>query len=190
MSYKKIICIDFDGVIHSYSSGWQGVDVVADPPVDGAIEWLHQLVTDSRFEPVIYSSRSKEPEGVEAMKKWFEKQAPGITRSLQFPIKKPAAFMTIDDRAMCFTGVFPSLKDLNTFMAWNKIDSTDDARVHAKRLYGPRADVHINKVNGKSDVFVVAQYADDLKDHGLWGDGANWQAAFDDVAARVRGEKR
>ena len=37
---NPIICVDFDGVIHSYKSGWRGVAVIPDPPVPGAIEWL------------------------------------------------------------------------------------------------------------------------------------------------------
>ena len=28
---KPILCLDFDGVIHSYISGWKGADVIPDP---------------------------------------------------------------------------------------------------------------------------------------------------------------
>ena len=66
-----IICIDFDGVLHSYTSGRQGVDVIPDPPNEGALDWLIDLMESEEFTPVIYSSRSKDPKGVEAMKSWL-----------------------------------------------------------------------------------------------------------------------
>lgn len=37
---KPTICVDFDGCLHAYTSGWQGAEVVSDPPVPGAIDWL------------------------------------------------------------------------------------------------------------------------------------------------------
>ncbi|MES9841245.1 MAG: hypothetical protein ABW134_11885 [Candidatus Thiodiazotropha endolucinida] len=136
MKFKNpIICVDFDGVIHSYTSGWKGVDVIPDPPVPGAIKWLedHLPVPDSLCAlapphegPIvqIYSSRSKSWRGRRAMKKWLIDNGlhegyinEGI---LKFPVKKPAAFLTIDDRAICFKGNFPSTDEMMSFVPWNK----------------------------------------------------------------------
>lgn len=132
---NPIICVDFDGVIHSYKSGWQGVSVIPDDPVPGAIEWImkHLPVPEAlgHFsteykgpEVQIYSSRSKSWFGRRAMKKWLIKHGlpscyitDGI---LKFPVKKPAAFLTIDDRAVCFNGTFPTAKEMMSFKPWNK----------------------------------------------------------------------
>ena len=62
---KPILCLDFDGVIHSYTSGWKGADVVSDPPVPGAIAFLREAV--KFFRVAIFSSRSNQPGGIEAM---------------------------------------------------------------------------------------------------------------------------
>lgn len=132
---NPIICVDFDGVIHSYASGWKGIAVIPDDPVPGAIEWLiEHLPTPDAIcaiappyegpEVVIYSSRSKSFWGRRAMKKWLIKH--GLPRCyiteriLKFPTKKPAAFLTIDDRAICFDGTFPSTKEMMSFKPWNK----------------------------------------------------------------------
>lgn len=134
MPWTPIICVDFDGVIHSYTSGWKGVSVISDDPVPGAIEFLlrnlplpdRQGVTGPHTGPIvqIYSSRSKSWFGRRAMKKWLIKH--GLPREyitdgiLKFPTKKPAAFLTIDDRAICFNGTFPSKAEMMSFKPWNK----------------------------------------------------------------------
>lgn len=114
-----ILCIDFDGVIHSYSSGWKGIDVIPDPPVTFAFEWLERLIADPELDPQIYSARSIDPLGVNAMKAWFSNHD-FDWRRLEFPTQKPAAFLTIDDRAICFQGIFPALEQIKSFKAWNK----------------------------------------------------------------------
>ncbi len=126
----KILCIDFDGVIHSYKSGWKGIDIIPDPPVKGAIEWICEMVMESNYCINIYSSRSKTPEGIVAMKRWMfdnisatDWDYDGITQIIEqidYPTQKPPAYLTIDDRAICFRGTFPSIQELDNFMVWNK----------------------------------------------------------------------
>jgi hypothetical protein len=134
--YLPTICVDFDGVIHSYSSGWKGVDKIPDPPVPGAIKWLVEAVWSGKATIAIYSSRSKEPEGVMAIKEWLmgpisayyiveggrdvEVSAAQTLSQIQFPTQKPAAIMTIDDRAHCFMGGFRSVDWYLNFKPWNK----------------------------------------------------------------------
>jgi hypothetical protein len=142
---KKTILVDFDGVIHSYQQPWRGARDIPDPPVRGAILWLHRMVNDDRFEICIYSARSRQWGGVRAMRRWLRWQAgkelwadeissdvvgtecfDTVTKrglsNIKFPTKKPAAFLTIDDRCICFDGEFPSLDKIDSFKAWNHKD--------------------------------------------------------------------
>lgn len=125
--FKKTLVLDFDGVLHSYESGWKGVDVVPDGPVPGAVEFI--LAAQETFQVMIYSSRSEAPSGIKAMSEalfeWIaeETDEPTAHRALDklsFPTTKPAAFLSIDDRALTFTGVFPDPSTLHAFKPWNK----------------------------------------------------------------------
>jgi hypothetical protein len=126
---KPILCLDFDGVIHSYSSGWKGAHVIPDDPVPGAIRFIE--LASEKFEVAIYSSRSKSIRGRWAMKNWIEKHiiehfgvdrvgADDLICSIRWPWFKPSAFVTIDDRAITFTGKFPSVDMIKEFKPWNK----------------------------------------------------------------------
>ncbi len=126
---KRILCLDFDGVCHSYTSGWKGAAVIPDPAVDGMFEFFEAVKND--FDIQIFSSRSHQEGGTEAMLDWFMAQRklwrerggmpPEDTPlTLGFPKEKPPAFIGIDDRVLTFTGQWPSLQTLNNFRPWNK----------------------------------------------------------------------
>lgn len=127
---KPILCLDFDGVIHSYASGWKGATVIPDPPVPGALKFITDAM--EHFTVAIYSSRSHQPGGIEAMLKWLgywsvdkEHGMPGdfdhgAWGSILWPREKPAAMVTIDDRAITFIGEWPSMDTLRSFKPWNK----------------------------------------------------------------------
>ena len=53
---KFILCLDFDGTIHSYESGWQGADIISDTPVSGAFDFIK--ITVQHFDVHVYSARS------------------------------------------------------------------------------------------------------------------------------------
>ncbi len=114
----KHLCVDFDGVIHSYMTPWSGIDVIPDPPVNGAFAWLGMMIMHDDYIVNIYSSRSKSPYGIAAMKNWFNDQGFLFTDYLEFPTQKPPAYLTIDDRAICFKGTFPSVQELDNFKPW------------------------------------------------------------------------
>ena len=113
-NFKPTICVDFDGCIHSYERGWQGGEIYG-TVVPGFFEWC-EAVRD-RFRLVIYSSRSKDPGGTEAMSTWLNNQRtvwleamgdgergsrPDLT--LEFAHEKPPAWLTVDDRCVRFDG--------------------------------------------------------------------------------------
>jgi hypothetical protein len=124
---KPILCLDFDGVVHSYTSRWCGADIIPDPPVEGAIAFI--LAALHEFDVVIFSSRSNQPFGIGAMKDWLKEHSgqawyespagPGV-ESVRFVTEKPPALVTLDDRAITFTGTWPDVKSLRQFKPWNK----------------------------------------------------------------------
>lgn len=122
---KPILCLDFDGVIHSYNSGWKGADTIPDPPVPGAFEFIR--AASEYFDVQVFSSRSHQPGGIVAMRMWFmewdsdpELMGSSITDHISFPDHKPSAMLSIDDRALTFDGTWPSIGSIQSFKPWNK----------------------------------------------------------------------
>jgi len=115
---KPILCLDFDGVLHSYKSGWQGADVISDPPVPGAVEFVREA--KKYFDVQVFSSRSCQDGGLYAMQDWMQQH--GFPPGILFPDHKPPAFLTIDDRGYRFEGIFPDPKTLLELQPWFKDD--------------------------------------------------------------------
>lgn len=126
--FKPTICIDFDGVIHSYDRGWQN-GVIYGEVVPGFFEWIERV--RDQFKLVIYSSRSKDEELRNKMAVWLVKRYEAWrtphekdeAATFEFAHEKPAAWLTIDDRAIRFTGDWStpelSAEAMRAFKPWN-----------------------------------------------------------------------
>jgi len=113
----KMICLDFDGVLHSYLSGWKGDATIPDPPTDGAVDWCNEMI--QKYYLVVFSSRAATTDGVNAIRRWLDKWG---FPEMEITNEKPLAFLTIDDRALTFTGSWADfhLTELESFKPWNK----------------------------------------------------------------------
>lgn len=113
----KTVVFDFDGVIHSYTSGWQGVGIAADPPVPG----IKEAISDIREEGylvVVVSTRCAELLGRATVENYLAKHEIFVDNVLAH---KPPAVVYIDDRAICFDGKSDKLLEkIKNFQPWNK----------------------------------------------------------------------
>ena len=157
MRKSKHLSLDFDGVIHRYSRGWQKGAIYDEPTPGTGVALLNYL---SFYRVSIYSSRSKSIRMRMAMKRyvldiikdvcfshtdladatwavtngkpagWRPWTAIGdvqdqaremYTSASEWPWFKPAAFISIDDRALTFTGRWDdfSVDKLVVFKPWN-----------------------------------------------------------------------
>jgi hypothetical protein len=98
--------------------------------VPGALQWLYRAT--NFWTVMVYSSRSSEPGGIDAMRRWmlehggreFISNHPMCSEEncpVGFPEHKPAAMLSIDDRAVCFEGDWSALdpRELLKFRPWN-----------------------------------------------------------------------
>lgn len=116
MGYKQTVIFDFDGVINSYRSGWQGATVISDPPVPGIKEAIAAIRRHYRV--VVVSSRCYHPGGIEAIRQWLGEQ--GIVVD-DITGEKPPAKVIVDDRAITFDGDPAGLLEkIDKFQPWTK----------------------------------------------------------------------
>ena len=124
---RYTIAVDFDGVIHRYDSPWINAHTIPDPPVEGAMSWLFNMI--ETFDIVIFSTRCKTWRGRLAVHRWLREHSgnfyhescghPGV-EDVRLSFKKPPALIYLDDRAIRFQGVFPTKSEIHMARPWNK----------------------------------------------------------------------
>lgn len=130
---RYTIAVDFDGVLHSYTTPWKNAWTIPDGPVPGAVEWLREMALD--FNVVILSTRCKSWRGRRAMRRWLWLHDTGGYGSramwedhsalggVSFAKGKPPCLIYIDDRAWRFEGpgTFPTREQVHRAVPWNKL---------------------------------------------------------------------
>lgn len=125
--YVPRICLDFDGVVHSYESGWAGdACTIPDPPVPGAFDFIEEAIAHG-YEVCVFSTRSHVTGARRAMRAWMVEHGlvQEVADALVFPLKKPNAILMIDDRGFHFKGKFPTFEFIDGFKPWNKGGPSD-----------------------------------------------------------------
>jgi hypothetical protein len=145
---RYTVAVDFDGVLHSYTSPWVNARTIPDPPVHGAMEWL--VTMSKTFDIAITSTRNFQFLGIWAMRRWIRRNladyfwpiansdgysfdhmgvdqaalgmADEVMEHVSFPRKKAPALIYLDDRAIRFEGpgTWPTRGDVYKSRPWNK----------------------------------------------------------------------
>lgn len=122
---RKTLCVDFDGVLHAYTSPFTADHVIADGPMPGAMDWLYE-VTET-YDIAVYSARCATARGRDAVERaiasWVydafgQPVTADIMRRVMVVEHKPPCWALIDDRCIPFRGTFPSLDQIATMEAF------------------------------------------------------------------------
>lgn len=148
--FRKVVAIDFDGVIHRHAVPWTAPHEINDGPVPGVFAFIEQVLGE--FDVAVFSARAADARAREAIVEWLLEQWPPLLRWQRFAdgdamvlaaqryasvddrnivnaritvtARKPHAFLYIDDRGWRFEGSnFPTLDELRAFAkcdSWTK----------------------------------------------------------------------
>lgn len=120
------IAIDFDGVLHGYSKGYQDGEIY-DPPVPGAAEAMKKMKEQGHY-LYIFTTRTnkifkKKGDGKDEkyqenqIKEWMAKY--DIPYDKIWTFGKPMADLFIDDRAINFAGNWDdTVETVTNFKTW------------------------------------------------------------------------
>jgi hypothetical protein len=112
----RTVCIDFDGVIHSYTTPWKSDAIIPDPPLPGAKEFIDIL--RQNYVVIIFTTRARSVEGAAAVRQWLGKYGIMVDDVRN---QKPPAVCYVDDRALTFSGKFDvTLMEIENFKTWQE----------------------------------------------------------------------
>ena len=124
----KTVVFDFDGVIHSYKSGWKGDAVIPDEPVKGIGDVIEQI-RNLGYKIVVVSTRCITINGIDAVNRWLEAHDILVDDVCS---EKPPAVCYVDDRAICFDGNTDGLVEkIKGFHSWTE---KEQIKVNTGRL--------------------------------------------------------
>jgi hypothetical protein len=118
------IGVDFDGVLHRYTTKYVSPKVIPDLPYRGAISWLYSMI--QFFEVDVLSARAARLSGRRAMRRWLRERAGeelwndySMNRGIKnatITCKKRPCIIYLDDRAVPFVGEFPRVDFILNFV--------------------------------------------------------------------------
>lgn len=146
MRFRKVVAIDFDGVIHRHVAKWTKPHEINDGPVEGVFEFLDRVLEE--FDVTVFSARAADARARYAIVDWLVRHWPrlagwaqeeeahtssfvlwgrrprhqgglsGLAATVKITARKPHAFLYIDDRGWRFDGTtFPTMDELRAFAA-------------------------------------------------------------------------
>ncbi len=109
--YKKTILIDLDGVLNTYTGGYDENFI---PPIrEGAYDFIKNL--SERYKIVLFTSRN-----VPLASKWLTENSLDVYVHHVTNTKEPA-FLIVDDRGLNFDGDYKkAIEKINNFKPWYK----------------------------------------------------------------------
>lgn len=138
MRFRKVVAVDFDGVIHRHAVPWTKPHEINDGPVEGVFDFLDKVIRE--FDLAVFSARANDKRARYAIVNWLYKKWPtlsldwarydvedafilkGVPASgnavvtVKITAQKPHAFLYIDDRGWRFDGTtFPTMDELRVF---------------------------------------------------------------------------
>lgn len=144
IDHKPVLLLDFDGTVHRATSPLTDPLVISDGITAGFFLWAYEA--SRAFRIAIFGPRSTHPGAIAAMQAWIlrehaswaaannQSRHPANIRQaleIEFPSRRPQAFLQIDDRSVGFRGSWADMdpRALQAFRPWTQMP---------KLIAGPR----------------------------------------------------